>query len=207
MKRRPLYAIIGVILLIVLLQSTCNTPKNYEGDEEVISVEWDTLRLPGDSVPYPVPTEIPVPYPIYVDTGSIQWIMEDIDTLAVLREYFMQYEYIDTISNDTTMLVIVTDTIGENKLQGRSVQFKSLRGNTIITETIKIEKKKVKFFIGLSVQGDANRLGLGPSGALLTKSDKLFTLSNDLMREQPNANLTLFWKISFRKKNKIVKNK
>lgn len=204
MKGRPLYLILGIILLVVILiQWTCNKPKGSTGEnEEVISEKWDTVRLAGDPVPYPVHTEIPVPYPVYNDTGSTKWLEREIDTLAVLREYFKHYEYIDTISNDSTMLVIVTDTIGENKLQGRGVQFQALRGNTLITGVKKVETKRVKFFIGLNVQGDANRLGLGPSGGLLTKRDKLITLGNDLMGEQPNAQLTLFWKVSFRKKQK-----
>jgi hypothetical protein len=203
MKIRSLQIIIGVLIVVLILQRCLGGyEKGSNASSDIISHTSDTITLKGDSIPYEVVNEIPVPYPIYIDTGSIRLILQDVDTLEILKDYFTKYVYVDTISNDSTILVILRDTITENRIAGRSVQFQSLRGATIITNSTTILKRRNKWFLGLGVSGNKNNMGLVPKLAILTKNDKLFTLGNNLLETQPNAELTLFWKISFRKKNR-----
>ena len=210
MRGRPIYWLIGVLITIVLLQQTCGNVGTYE-DSEVVSVKWDTLITPWDSVPYTVYQDKPIPYDVYhyQDTGSIQYVWggTTIDTAALIKDYLSAYYYLDTIINDSsTMLVIIEDTVAGNRITGRRVDFQDLKGDIIITKTQEIVKRRLKLFIGGTISGDLTSIGAGPSIGILTRKDKLFTFGNNLMGEQPNILISSYWKISFRRNKKIKVN-
>jgi hypothetical protein len=78
----------------------------------------DTVRtsdtIPGDSIPYPVEVEVPVP--VYIDTNTT--IPTIVDTNAILRDYFARVNYCDTITDDTSFLAIIQDTVTRNRSPG-----------------------------------------------------------------------------------------
>ncbi len=98
----------------------------------------DTVRtsdtIPGDSVPYEV--QVTVPVPVYRDTGSTRWRDRPIDTPAILADYFSRNFYSDTITDDTSFLAIIQDTVTRNRIAWRRYQHQNLRPTAINTTTV-----------------------------------------------------------------------
>lgn len=108
MKKFIPYSIIAVLLVAIIILQQC---RRNPGPEVTTVVTHDTI--PGDSVPYEV--LLPKPYPVYKDTGSTKWKFKDIDTCAILRDYFAEYYYQDTMKDDTSALVILNDMVTEEQ--------------------------------------------------------------------------------------------
>jgi hypothetical protein len=191
MKKYITWFIIIVLVILLLLQRECGTPckDNYIHDT---IVSYDTL--PGDSVPYSVIIHKPKPYAVYYhDT-----ILSVVDTLAILQDYYAVRSYSDTVSNDSTIKVIINDIITENSIKNREVLFQSLRGNIIQTITINnTPNLKNKLYVGCSLGGKADTYCLGGSLLLQTKKQHIYSYTYDFLNKCNYFNL--YYKISFRK--------
>lgn len=153
---------VGFVMVLALLWPT--------KPETVIVTHIDTIK--GDSIPYVV--EIKKPVPIYIDTGSTRWRDRPVDTLAILKDYFARVIYIDTLKNDTSALVVVEDTVTQNRLQGRRLIFANRRPVAVIhSTTVNYPDKKLKLYLGGTVMTSAeyNEIGVG---AKLQKGSWLF---------------------------------
>lgn len=73
----------------------------------------DTIRIDSIiKVPVPSPVvEVPVPVPANVDTA------------AILSDYYTQRMYDDTLINDQFVTLMLRDTVYNNKLLGRTVHY------------------------------------------------------------------------------------
>ena len=124
-----LVLVIAVALLSVLLLNTCKREPVY-----VTVTTRDTI--PGDSVPYAVTVDRPIPQ--YIDTGG--WRYYDIDTLAILRDYLSKVAYNDTLKDDSSAFIAIVDTLSRNRIQSRTLYYANRRptiiNNTTITQTI-----------------------------------------------------------------------
>jgi len=128
--------------------------------EVIFSTRIDTI--PGDSIPYAV--EVQKPVPVFIDTGSTRWRDRPIDTAAILADYFARVFYRDTLKDDSSALVIVEDTVTENRLQGRRLIFANRRPVAIIHTTSAIyPEDKWRAYFGGSVMTSAvlNEVSLG----------------------------------------------
>ncbi len=128
--------------------------------ELIITTRVDTI--PGDSIPYAV--EVKKPVPVFIDTGSTRWRDRPIDTGAILADYFARVVYRDTLKNDTSALVIVEDTVTQNRLQNRRLIFANRRPVAIIhTTVVNYPEEKWRIYFGGSVMTSAalNEVALG----------------------------------------------
>jgi len=90
----------------------------------------DTLYLPGDSIPYP----------------------QDIDTLAILANFYNTFKYTRTWK-DTIIDITLVDYISENKIKDSDwLQYKLLQPQTIITNVTNITN--VNKYLYLNLQTD-----------------------------------------------------
>lgn len=77
----------------------------------VIETRWDTVRI--DSIVY---------IPKWKEKIVYKWDTinpEPIDTAAILQDYYNKYYYEDTIKLDSIGMVLVQDTVSQNKIMYR----------------------------------------------------------------------------------------
>jgi hypothetical protein len=197
LKKYLSYLVIAALIVMIILMQQCRrTPE----PEVITTVIHDTI--PGDSISYEV--LLPKPFPVYKDTGSTKWKYKDVDTCAILKDYFAEYYYQDTLKDDTSALVIVNDMVTENRLQNRKLIFQNRR-STVINTTInnygEMPAHKIYFGAGLNnsvVNFDENTLGLTANVLWVTKNRWAYEASYDIFHN--NIELTVFYKLSFKKK-------
>jgi hypothetical protein len=150
--------------------------------------------IPGDSVPYPIYKDKPFPVFVYkTDT-----IPANVDTAAILNNYFALVYYSDTLVNDTSYRLIINDTIHQNRIAFRQVFFQNLRPTAINTTHIDtfISQNTTKLFATLSVAGSNSSLdAFTPGLTLITKGDNMYGIGTNILQQQPNINATIGFKI------------
>ena len=140
--------IIAVLLLVILFLRWC-TPKPdcpEIGKTTVVeTIEYDTIRET-------TPEYIPVPGPVQYDTTYLE---RDIDTAAILRDYFASYHYSDTVTLDSVK-VIIKDTVSQNKIKSRSLEYEILYPTKTITITNDRYINRREYYAGFGIAGSTN---------------------------------------------------
>ena len=187
MKAAP-WIIIVLLLAVIILMRECTPVPNCPECPEV-----DTVTIVvHDSIPYPV-TEY-VPKIIYknhfTEVGKL------VDTNAIIAEFITRNYYIDTLVNDTNALVIVEDTVSQNRIIWRKKQVSifppSVYKTTIVT---KQADPRRKLFVGIGVGRSAQSFGLAPSLLYISKRETAYSLSFDVVNN--DAYFTLYFKLNF----------
>ena len=187
------YIIIIVLLAIIFLQRECNTSIDDTDCNHTVEVLIDTIHDTVEilSVQY-------VPSISYIDTGSVLWKYHTIDTALILSDYFSKYYYQDTILNDTFGLIILRDTITQNKISYRnphiSIYPRLIKQTTLLKQ---VAPPKAKLFLGLGLGRNLTHFSLSPSLMLITKKETAYSLSYDLLNH--DIYFTMYWKIRLRK--------
>jgi hypothetical protein len=184
MKFKFEYIIIIVLVVALLLQRACN--KNDIVTETTIKTEikWDTItKVTPEYIPkWKTRTEIDI------DTFTVP-----IDTMAVLKDYYAIYAYSDTISTDSVKIVM-NDSITQNKIKSRIVDYKIIYPTITITKETVI--KKSQFYYGLGIGAGASNVNIGPELLYKTKTDQAFGLGLGVNQNlQPSLSVRMYWKI------------
>lgn len=168
---------------------------------EVIKHEIDTIEvvktkiktIKGDSIPFEV---------LVHDT---LWKTIDVDTMAIIKNYFAKIIYKDTLKLDDSLgTVVVIDTISENRIIGR-VWEANVRERIVKDLTIVKEMPKRQLFIGADATFNKVNLLNSVGGGLIykDKQDALYKfnlgLSNTGDQLLPYIGGGVYWKISLRK--------
>ena len=123
-------------------------------------IKWDTLKI--DSLVY-------IPRWRTKVTTIHDTIPADVDTLSILKDYYSQYFYTDTLSLDSLGSIVINDTISKNTILFREIQPNVLIPTTTVTNTVFINKNE--FYGGFGLQGRTDQLNyLG--GELLWRNKK-----------------------------------
>jgi hypothetical protein len=178
------YIIISLLVVALILQRQCSSPTEVK-EKVIVKTKYDTIKKET---------------PVYVPKWStrtevdIDTFLSPVDSLAILKEFYTLYNYIDTVGTDSVKIVI-NDSITTNKIIARQVNYK------VIYPTITITKEKIinetQFFYGFGL-GAGNRgfNYVGPELMLKTKTNKAYGLgigvNNNL---SPVANFRIYWKI------------
>jgi hypothetical protein len=121
----------------------------------------------------------------------------DLDTAAILFEYYAQYKYSDTLSLDTLGYVVVNDVISQNKITARNYKYKVdiPVKTTIITNTIYENKRE--FYYGLGMAGNMNQLNyVGAELMYKNKKKQAYGLGVGINQKlQPVLSGHIYWKI------------
>ena len=188
MKNAPWIIILVLILVIVLQRIWLPSHNNLSIPETV----YDTIH---DTVPYPV-TQY-VPEPVYIDTGSTKWKWHPVDTAAILKDYYSKHYYVDTLANDSLALIIVSDTVSQNRIVSRRKQLsffhQTIRETTLINNPF---PGKRKLFMGLTVGRKPQQFGIGPAVLYTSKRDQAYSFSYDILNH--DWYFTMYWKIHFK---------
>jgi hypothetical protein len=168
---------------------------------EVIKHEIDTIEvvktkiktIKGDSIPFEV---------LVHDT---LWKSIDVDTMAIIKNYFAKLIYRDTLKLDDSLgTIVVIDTISENKIVGR-VWEANVRERIVKELTIVKEMPKRQVFIGTDATFNKVNLINSVGGGLIYKDrrDALYKfnigLSNTGDQLLPYVGGGVYWKISLKK--------
>lgn len=201
--------LIGIVVIMRILQPAPTDLTEYikiNGKKyELLQQKIDTVWIPQKTIVkteyVPVPaTPIPTPQPI----------PQDIDTLAILKDYYAKYTYTDEIKMDSIGVVYINDTISQNKIISRSARFE-YKLPTITKTTFVKEPPVTKLFIGGSIGFNKPTFINHITGKLilLTKKDRMYGLGIGATTQQftptksgitPFIEGSILWKIKLRRK-------
>ncbi|MDD4515401.1 hypothetical protein [Massilibacteroides sp.] len=182
---------IAILLLIGLLflQRECSRPEPQQPTHSKTEVwHYDTTHYVYKiGIPYPVEKLVPVEIPANVDTA------------AILQEFFSRNVYHRVLKDDSLAMIALQDTVSRNSLGRATLIYENRRPTQIITNITTYADPVNKVFVGPAV--GANLEGdfmLGASALLVTRRDNAYQLTVDPF----NKGLTTaaYWKIKLRKR-------
>jgi len=201
--------IIGVLIVFVLLQNRGCVGGGEKPTSDTVIVH-DTTWVQKDSLIYAKPLPAKVIYDSLYLEGKTEYLPDTNYTALkmqfdnLVKLYTALAIYADSVKLDTIGYVVVTDSIRENKIIGRTWKYDYKIPYVTTTTTITNTKgSKTQLYVGGGIN-TTQTLGLNSAEAgviLKTKSDKLYGLKagSDI-----NGNISYgfqtYWKIG--KKNK-----
>jgi hypothetical protein len=190
--------LIVVLIVVILLLRQCGG-KVIPGEDVVITkietkIEYDTITQ-----------QIPEYIPEYIDRyfpADTAWKYKDIDTSAILEDYFATYYYSDVIEDDSVKITI-NDSIRKNKIASRNLEYEILYPIKTITITEEHYLNKREFYVGPRIGASPNALEyIGIEAMLKTKKRTAIGLGIGVDQTfQPQLQFGLYWKL--RKNNKL----
>jgi hypothetical protein len=128
------------------------------GSDTVISRDTIVVNLPPQTL------QLPPGQPINIINNPVP---SDIDTGAILKAFFREVTYLDSIDNDTVKIVL-KEIISENSVRSRELKWKL---KVPISTTINThEERKGQFYLG-GIATARNGISLAPSIAYRNKKD------------------------------------
>ena len=131
--------------------------------DTVFTVKTFTKHTKGDRIPFKVLDTI------FTNTKSY-------DTTYIVKDYNQATEYLDSIRQDSNLFVI-TDTISQNRIIGRSFQAKIQEKTITITNNIE-SKNKAALYIGIrsDITRDLGKVNHNISLSFKTRQKGLFSV-------------------------------
>ena len=195
--------LIALVIIIVLMRS-CDGSGSKPGETikidgkkyEVLKHTIDTLIVPHDTIVYRKGKDIYHEVPVY------RIVPINIDTLAILKDFYAKRVYIDTLRlSDSLGYIVVNDTISENSLLGR-LWTAQVNKTTIKEQIIVKELPRNQVYIG--VVGGFDKVNIvnfaGPSLILKTKTDKVYSVGVGYVGSGAiSVQGGIYWKIKLKK--------
>lgn len=181
--------LIVVLIIIILLMRNCSGNSNPKTKpKEIVKTTIEYI---------PVDKEIPVYIPKWKEKiiTDIDTFLVDVDTSAILADYYAKYYFVDTLSLDTLGYVLVEDTVTQNKITSRKVNYKVNIPKITIEKTIYVNERE--FYYGLGLAGNPKQLNyLGAEMLYKTKKKQAYGLGIGVNQNfQPVITGRIFWKI------------
>lgn len=199
LERNMYRIVIGLLIVYILYHQGC-VDKPCPEPVTINTVERDTVFRPVvEFVKQYVPKPVSV---VRVDTFieyDKLYIVDPVDTAALLHDYFAHVHYADTAAIKYGKL-IVKDTISKNRIVGRSI-LADLNIPTV-KETVTVQpKKKLQLYAGITVVGNQQTFidGFGGFLTLKTKSDQLYQIGGLLMNNRLNVQASMSFLIKLKK--------
>jgi peroxiredoxin len=181
--------IIIALVVIILLLNLCSPSSKTPPEDTIITTvktEYKTIEKT---------------YTVYVPKWKtkiiteIDSILTPVDSAEILKDYFTKYSYIDTINIDTIGVLVVSDTIFNNKIASRQTYTNVKYPITTITNTIYTNKRE--FYAGVGVAGDPTQLSYaGLEVMYKNKKKQMYGLGVGVSQKlQPVFTGRLYWKI------------
>jgi hypothetical protein len=180
--------LILVLVLIIILMRTCSTtPPTKPITTTKTIIEY-----------IPVTNTVVEYIPRWKEKIVIQIdsFKEPIDTIEILNDYYSKYYYIDTLKVDTFGFILVKDTVSQNKISSRNIEYNINIPKITIENTKFINERE--FYIGPGVQGNIRQLDyIGGELYLKTKTSHIYGVgigvNNNL---QPVFRGGMYWRIN-----------
>lgn len=160
---------------------------------DTISAKIDTLYQRYDSTVYKKGKDIYHDTTIYVELPVE--VLQQVDTAAILKEYFAINVYKDTLRlQDSLGYITITDSISKNALVNR-LWFYDVKKTIITKEVVLREKPKTHIYAGVAMNGFAN--SAEANLFLQNKKGKILQLGvvRDFNTNENMGKLGLIWKL------------
>lgn len=215
-------------LCVFLLLRNCSSGSDEPG--EMIKVDgkkYELVKQTIDTVVVEKEVKVPTYVPKYIEkvvTETVEVeIPMDVDSLAIIKEYFSKYQIKDTLNltydfpngvtdslgnkpNPTLGYGIITDIISQNKIESRDVNW-FFKIPTVYNTTIVKEPAKNQLYYGFNLGGNKENILSNASGGLIfkNKKDQMYQL-NLGVQMTPNGGTApyigggMYWKFNLNKK-------
>jgi len=164
-----------ILVLVVIIAYQFIFPS-----KEIIEKPVTETVIQTDTTYVEVTTTETVYLPRYITKNDTIRIPTVVDTLSIIRDYFTEYTYNDTLKVETFGYGYLKDTIFMNRIKSRTVSwdYKIPVITTTIETTITLPpRREFQFYVGATIGGDKTTINyFGPSIGFKTKSDKFFTI-------------------------------
>lgn len=190
-----------VIIAIIATSSGFFFKSAKDAERELISVNgkyYELLSHTADTVYVDkIVTEIRKgdDIPVIVRVPVEVYIPADVDTMAILEDYYTTRIYTDTLSVEDLGYVSLTDTISQNRIVAR--YYTANISERTITETIIVkELPKFQFWGGVTT---STNMSLGGSLAMITPSQRHYGLDVGIYQGEdklvPYVGFRYLWRI------------
>ncbi len=186
--------IVVLVVVIILLRECKNGNKPEPEIERIVKIETKY-----DTIVKNVPTYIPE-YRTRVVTKTIHDTVKlTIDTASILEDYFATYAYIDTVDADSIDLIIF-DTISQNKILSRSIDYSLIYPTTTITKERIVNERE--FYVGFGIGGNKSQISYLTSELMFrTKKKQMYGIGLGINSNlEPILGFKMSWKIKNFKK-------
>ena len=184
--------LIVVLVVIILLLRSCGGGSGHTSQIQDPIILTDTVTL-YDTIIESTINYVPqykIQYQSKVDT-----VFGEVDTLAILKDYYAKYVYTDTLYIDTLGYAVINDTITRNSILSRNIKTNIVVPTSTVTNTIYINERELYWGLGLS--GRTEQLNyLGGELLLKTKKHQVYSLGLGVNQDfKPVITVRMFWKI------------
>ena len=179
--------LIVVLIALLFLQRSCSSPDPVEPTVITkIEVKYDTIETVK---------EVYVPKWKTKVVTETEFIPTEIDTAAILRDYYAKYFYSDTLQIDTVGFAVINDTISRNTILARDIRTNILIPTTTITKEIYLNNRE--FYWGLGLQGRTDQINyLGGELLYRNKKRQVYGFGLGVNQDfQPVLSGRLYWRI------------
>ena len=219
MKKYIKEIIIISLVVIIALQRGCGT--DY-GDKEIVKVDgkdYELIKQETDTIYIEKEVQVTKYVPKYITKEVIKEveIPIDVDSLAIIKDYFSKITVKDTLNltyefptevtdslgakpDSSLGFGILTDVISQNRIESREIDW-FFKIPTVYNTTIVKELPKNEFYYGFGLGVDqTNGFGnLSVNGLLKTKKMNIYGLNVGLSNQggeyKPFVGTSLYWKI------------
>jgi len=181
--------LIIVLVIVILLMRTCSGKK--DSGEKVIT-KTKIEYIPVEKI---VPEYVPKwKEKIVIDIDTFL-ANTDVDTLAILADYYAKYYFVDTLSFDTLGYALVKDTVTQNKIASRSLEYQLNIPKITVEKTIYLNQRE--FYYGLGIAGNLRQLNsIGGEILYKTKKKQAYGLGIGVNQNfHPIISGRIYWKI------------
>ena len=210
-----------ILLLVGIILFLRGCGSDY-GDKEIVEIDgekFELLEQKTDTVFVEKEVKVTKYVPKYITKEVIKEveIPVDIDSLAVIKDYYAKYVVKDTLNLTYDFPEVVTDSLGnkpsgdlgfgiltdvisQNAIESREIDW-FFKIPTVYNTTIKKELPKNEFYIGLGTGIDQTNGLNNLSGNILLKNKKQniyglnLGLSNQLGEYKPFIGGSIYWKL------------
>lgn len=181
--------LIVVLVIVILSMKTCSREKD-SGEKVITKTKIEYIPI-KKIVPEYVP-KWKEKIIIDIDTFLAN---TDVDTLAILADYYAKYYFVDTLSFDTLGYALVKDTVTQNKIASRSLEYQLNIPKITVEKTIYLNQRE--FYYGLGIAGNLRQLNsIGGEILYKTKKKQAYGLGIGVNQNfHPIISGRIFWKI------------
>ena len=211
--------IILLLIGVIFLMRGCGT--DFE-DKEIVNVDgkdYELIKQETDTIYVEKEVKVTKYVPKYITKEVIKEveIPVDVDSLAIIKDYFSKVTVTDTLNLDYDFPKDVTDSLGnkpasslgygiltdvisQNRIESREIDW-FFKIPTVYNTTIVKELPKLEFYYGFGLGMDQTNGLNNFSGNLLVKTKKMniyglnIGMSNQLGLYKPFVGGSMYWKI------------
>ena len=189
---RTFFVVILILISLLFLQRECSRPE--PNTLLVPHFIYDTIIVENTIKPDPITIIVPGDTVFISDTVYITEADVPQHVWDIISEHYSRKFYEEVLINDSSAYLRVGVELFKNNVEDLSYSFINRRPIDIVCPECPTIRNK--WFIGGTILGSPAQFGAGPSVALLTRRDGLYSYSYDVVNK--NHSISIFYKLNFK---------